>query len=174
MVADYIAEFVGFLVVIGVIWWKVVPPLRKAMRKQQDLVAKQVEEAKVASERLAEAERKYRDALTEARTEAAKIRDAARADALRIVEEMREQADREVERIRQRGEDDLVAQRRQVIRELRGRIGELAVDLAGELVADHLSDQQHRSATVDRLLDELEAMASSTTESTGSSAGEDS
>jgi F-type H+-transporting ATPase subunit b len=178
MVADYIAEFVGFLVVIGVIWWKVAPPVRKAMRRQQETIAKQVEDAKEAAERLAVAERKYRDALAEARTEAAKIRDAARADALRIVEEMREQADREVERIRQRGEEDLVAQRRQVIRDLRGRIGELAVELAGELVADHLSDQQHRAATVDRLLDELEAMAASTTESTspgtGSSAGKDS
>jgi ATP synthase F0 subunit b len=161
MVAEYISEFVAFVVVIAVLWWKVVPPLRKAMRKQQDIIAKQVEEAKEASERLAVADKKYRDALAEARTEAAKIRDAARADAQRILVEMREQADREVERIRQRGEDDLVAQRRQVIRELRGRIGELAVDLAGELVNEHLSTPQSRGATVDRLLDELEAMTAS-------------
>ena len=127
-------------------------------------MAKQVEDAKVAAEQLAEAERKYRDALAEARTEAAKIRDAARADAQRIVEEMREQADREVERIRQRGEEELVAQRRQVIRELRGRIAEHAVDLAGELVTEHLSGQRTGSATVDRLLDELDAMAAQTGE----------
>src|SRR6266581_3216450 len=102
--ADYIAEFVGFILVVGVLWWKVVPPVRKAMRRQQDTITQQVEEAKVASERLAEAERKYSDALAEARTEAAKIRDAARVDADRILVEMREQAEREVERIRQRGE----------------------------------------------------------------------
>lgn len=168
---DYIAELVAFVVVIAVLWWKVVPPVRAAMGRQKDAVAKQVEESKVAAERLATAERKYRDALAEARTEAAKIRDAARADAQRIVEEMREQADREVERIRQRGEEDLVAQRRQVIRELRGRIGELAVDLAGELVSEHLSGQEARVATVDRLLDELEAMAESTAGSTGGPAG---
>lgn len=157
--ADYISELVAFVIVIAVIWWKVVPPVRAAMGRQKAAVAKQVEESEAAAERLATAERKYRDALAEARTEAAKIRDGARADAQRIVEEMREQAEREVERIRQRGEEDLVAQRRQVIRELRGRIGELAVDLAGELVAEHLSGQQARVATVDRLLDELEAMA---------------
>ena len=57
MVVDYIAEFVAFIVVIVVIWWKVVPPLRTAMRKQQDTISKQVEEAKEASERLAAAER---------------------------------------------------------------------------------------------------------------------
>jgi ATP synthase F0 subunit b len=164
MVADYIAELVGFAVVVAFLWWKVVPPLRKAMRRQRDTVAQQVEDSKVAAERLAEAERKYRDALTEARTEAAKIRDAARADAIRIVDDMREQADREVERIRERGEAELVAQRRQVIRELRSRIGELAVDLAGELVTEHLSDPQRRSATVDRLLGELESMSATTEE----------
>lgn len=167
--ADYIAEFVGFLVVVAVIWWKVVPPVRAAMRRQKDIVAKQVEDAEIAAQRLAEAERKYRDALTEARTEAAKIRDAARADAIRIVDEMREQADREVARIRERGEAELVAQRRQVIRELRARIGELAVDLAGELVTEHLSDPQRRSATVDRLLDELDAMAATTDPTEGGS-----
>ncbi|HEX3784455.1 MAG TPA: F0F1 ATP synthase subunit B [Pseudonocardiaceae bacterium] len=166
MVATYISQLVGFALVVAVIWWKVVPPVRKAMRRQKDLIAKQVEDAEVAGARLAEAERKYRDALTEARTEAAKIRDAARADAIRIVEEMREQADREVERIRERGEAELVAQRRQVIRDLRSRIGELAVDLAGELVTEHLSDPQRRSATVDRLLDELESMAA-TSDATG-------
>lgn len=161
---EYIAELVGFIVVIVVIWWKVVPPVRKAMRQRQDLVAKQVEEAKAASERLAVAERKYRDAIADARTEAAKIRDAARADAQRILEEMREQADREVERVRQRGQEELVAQQRQVVRELRGRIAELAVELAGELVAEHLSGADRRSATVDRLLDELDAMAARTGE----------
>ncbi|HWE92320.1 MAG TPA: F0F1 ATP synthase subunit B [Pseudonocardiaceae bacterium] len=155
----YITEGVGFLLVVYVIWRKVVPPLGKAMRRQQDAIRKQVEDAKLASERLAEAERKYQDAIAEARTEAAKIRDAARVDADRIVVEMREQAEREVARIRQRGEEDLVSQRQQVARELRARIGELSVDLAGKLVTERLASDQQRSAAVDRLLDQLEAMA---------------
>jgi ATP synthase F0 subunit b len=166
-IAEYLASFVGFALIVYVGWRRVVPPLGKAMKRQQDLIRKQVEDAELASERLAAAEQKYQDAVAEARTEAAKIRDGARADAQRIVEEMREQAEREVARIRQRAEDDLVAQRQQVMRELRARIGELAVDMAGDLVHDHLSDPRHRSATVDRLLDELESMAA---ESTGGEA----
>jgi F-type H+-transporting ATPase subunit b len=162
-VAQYIGAFVGFLLIIYFAWRKVVPPVRTMMTQRQDAIRKQVEDAKLASERLAAAEQKYRDALADARTEAAKIRDAARADAQRIVVEMREQAEQEVERIRRRGEDDLVAQRQQVIRELRQRIGELAVDMAGELVSEHLSDQQQRSASVDHLLDELESMSASST-----------
>lgn len=168
--ADYIAEFVGFLIVIAVIWWKVVPPVRALMRRQQEAVAAQIEASKAAERRLAVANEKYRNALADARTEAAKIRDAAREDATRIIEEMRAQAEREVERIRQRGEEDLVAQRQRVIGELHRRIGELAVDLAGELVSEHLSDPRRRSATVDRLLDELTAMSGAAGPSTSSSA----
>jgi F-type H+-transporting ATPase subunit b len=162
-VFEYIGSLVGFLLIIYFAWRKIVPPVRKMMTQRQDAIRQQVSDAKLATERLAAAEKKYRDALAEARTEAAKIRDAARADAQRIVTEMRAHAEGEVERIRQRGEEDLVAQRQQVIRELRARIGELTVDLASELVSEHLSSQSSRSATVDRLLDELDAMASSTT-----------
>jgi len=163
--ADYIAELVGFIVVVAVIWWKVVPPLRTLMSRQREAVAAQIEASKAAEQRLALANEKYRNALADARTEAAKIRDAAREDATRIVEEMREQAEREVERIRQRGEEDLVAQRQRVIGELHRRIGELAVDLAGELVSEYLTDPTRRSTTVDRLLDELTAMAGPATSS---------
>jgi ATP synthase F0 subunit b len=169
-VAEYIGSLVGFLLIVWFAWRKVVPPVRKMMKTRQDAIAQQVEDAKQTSQRLAEAEQAYRDALAEARTEAAKIRDAARADAQRIVAEMRDHAQREVERIKQRGEDDLVAQRQQVLRELRGRIGELAVDMAGELVTEHLAGVDSRSASVDRLLDELESMAA--TESSSGAAGE--
>lgn len=155
----YIAELVAFVLILFVLWWKVLPPVRKMADERQELIRKQVEASKLASQRLAEAEKKYSDAMAEAHVEAAKIRDGARADAQRIVAEMREQADREVARIRQRGEDDLAQQRQQVIRELRSRIGELSVELAGQLVTEHLSAKTRQAATVDRLLDELEAMA---------------
>jgi ATP synthase F0 subunit b len=168
-VAEYIASFVAFLLIIYFVWRTVAPPVRKLMKQRQDAIRKQVEDARVTSERLAQAEQRYRDALADARTEAAKIRDAARADAQRIVAEMRDAAEAEVARIKQRGEEDLVAQRQQVIRELRTRIGQLSVDMAAELVTEHLSSSQQRSATVDRLLDELESMAA--TEQAESPAG---
>ncbi len=157
--AEWIGEFVGFIVVLYVLWRYVVPPVRKIMKSQQDLVARQVADGKKASERLAAAEKQYGEALAEARTEAAKIRDQARADGQRIVEEMRAQAEREIERIKQRGEEDLATQRQQVIRELRARIGRMSVESAGELVVRHVSTDTKRRATVDRFLDELETMA---------------
>jgi F-type H+-transporting ATPase subunit b len=159
--ATFFAELVIFLAVLWVIWRYVVPPVRRAMNQRQDMVRRQIEESKDASERLSAAERKYQEALDEARTEAAKIREGARAEAQRIKEEMRDQAEREVAGIRQRGEEQLATQREQVVRELRAEIGDLAVTLSERIVGESLADESRRSATVDRFLDELEAMPAS-------------
>ena len=168
----WIGELVGFVVILLALWRWVIPPLRRTVRTQQELITAQLKASEDAAAHLAEAERKYSDAVTEARVEAAKIRDGARADAQRIVVEMREQAEREVARIKQRGEDDLIQQRQQVIRELRARIGELSVDLAGRLVHEHLSAEANRAATVDLLLGELEQMSARDEATAGSGKGE--
>jgi len=57
-----------------------------------------------------------------------------------------------------RGEEQLATARQQVVNELRGQIGTLAVDLAGRVVGESLADDVRRRGTVDRFLDELDSM----------------
>jgi F-type H+-transporting ATPase subunit b len=151
-----IAELIAFVIILFVLWKYVVPPLSKSLQARQDMVQKQVEEAEEATRRLKAAEDRYEQALAEARTEAAKIRDTARADSEQIRVELREAADAEVERIRQRGEEQLISQREQVVRQLRGELGGLAVQLAEQLVGRELADEGAKRSTVDRFLVELD------------------
>jgi F-type H+-transporting ATPase subunit b len=157
--ATFFVELVIFLIVLGVIWRYVVPPVKRAMGERQEMVRRQIQESQQASKRLAYAQARYSEALAEARVEAAKIRESARADAQEIKDEMRRQAEQEVERIRQRGEEQLANQREQVVRELRGELGKLAVTLAGRIVGESVADDARRAGTVDRFLDELQGMA---------------
>ena len=157
--ATWISEVVGFLLILFVLWRYVVPRLRAAMNKQQETIREQLAEAEQAQQRLKEAQEAYDNAVTEARVDAAKIRDDARADAQAIEEEMRAQAEREVERIRQRGEEQLALQRQQLARELRTMVGQQAAELAARMVRSHLDDDANRGKTVDRFLDELDAMS---------------
>ncbi|MBV9160038.1 MAG: F0F1 ATP synthase subunit B [Pseudonocardiales bacterium] len=157
--ATFFVELVIFLVVLGVIWRYVVPPVKRAMGERQEMVRRQIQESQQASKRLAEAQARYSEALAQARVEAAKIREAARADAQEIKDEMRQQAEQEVARIRERGAEQLATQREQVVRELRGELGKLAVTLAGRIVGESVADDARRAGTVDRFLDELEGMA---------------
>ncbi|WP_160148889.1 F0F1 ATP synthase subunit B [Amycolatopsis alkalitolerans] len=170
--ARYVGTLVAFALIVGLIWWKIVPPVRKMMRARQETIRQQIEESKRADERLAEAERKYAGAVAEAKTEAAVIRDQARADALRIVDEMKARAQQEVERIKQRGEEHLAQQHQQIIRELRAEIGQAAAELAGRIVREHLAQAGNRTATVDRFLDELDETSARTDEAVPAGAGE--
>ena len=157
--ATFFVELMIFLIVLGVIWRYVVPPVKRAMAERQEMVRRQIEESQQARTQLQEAETRYAEALAEARVEAAKIREAARADAQEIKDEMRQQAEQEVARVRQRGEEQLATQRGQVVRELRSELGELAVTLAGRIVGESVADDARRAGTVDRFLDELHGMA---------------
>lgn len=157
--AEFIAELVGFALMVFVIWRYVVPLLRTMVKSRQDTVQVQVDEAEAAAERYREAESRLESAIADARSEAARIRDDARADSSRIKEELKEQAEREVERIRQRGEEQLVAQRDQVVRRLRGDLGGMSMNLAERLVVQSLSDEPSRSASVDDFLDRIEGLA---------------
>lgn len=168
--ATFFVELVIFLIVLAVLWRYAVPPVKRAMDERREMVRRQIEESQQASKRLTEAEARYSQALAEARVEAAKIRETARADAQEIKDEMREQAEQEVARIRERGEEQLAHQRDQIAREMRGELGKLAVMLAGRIVGESVADEARRAGTVDRFLDELQAMATPEDGSDGSNA----
>jgi F-type H+-transporting ATPase subunit b len=155
--ATFIAELIAFLIILWVLGKYVLPPLQKAMRDRQAMIKKQVEDAEAAQAQLAEAEKAYQNALNEARTEAAQIRENARAEAQRTVEELRTAAQEEQARIVARGEEQLAAQRSAIVRELRGEIGTLAVELAEKIVNQRLADDAQVSATVDAFLAGLES-----------------
>ena len=157
--ATFFVELVIFLIVLGVLWRYAVPPVKRAMDERREMVRRQIEESQQASKRLTEAEARYSQALAEARVEAAKIRETARADAQEIKDEMRQQAEQEVARIRERGEEQLAHQRDQIVREMRGELGKLAVTLAGRIVGESVADEARRAGTVNRFLDELQEMA---------------
>lgn len=156
--ATLIAELIGFVVIVFVLYRYVWPVIEPMMRARQDAIQQQVEDAEEARRKLEEAEKRFESAVAEARNEAARIRDDARADAQRIREELVEQAAREVERIKQRGEEQLAALREQVVRRMRAEIGTQSMQLAERIVVEFLSAEERRSSTVDRFLDDLDEL----------------
>jgi len=113
-----------------------------------------------AEERQAEANalfEQYKLQLAEARTEAARIRQEAAADAEGIRQDLLARAREESDRIIAAGKEQLTAERQTIVRELRGEIGTLAVDLASRIVGESLEEEARRKGTVERFLAELDA-----------------
>src|SRR3712207_6455259 len=137
----------------------VVPRFEQVFQARREAIEGGIERAEAMQAEAKAALEQYRAQLADARGEAAQIRDQARAEGQQILEELRTQAQEESARIVARGEEQLATARQQVVNELRGQIGALAVDLAGRVVGESLADEARRRGTVDRFLTELDGMA---------------
>jgi F-type H+-transporting ATPase subunit delta len=157
----FIGQLIGFALIVYIIWRYVVPPVRRLMANRQEAVRKQLDESASAEQRLEESKNAHQKAIEEAHAEAERVIAEARADAESIAEQLRKQADAEVERVKVQGQQHIQLLRAQLIRQLRQDLGTESVRRAGELVREHVSDRDNQSATVDRFLDDLDAMAPS-------------
>lgn len=158
-VGEIIIGLIAFAIVLFVVVKFVAPRFEQVFQARRAAIEGGIERAEAMQVEAKAALEQYRAQLAEARNEAAQIRDAARAEGQQILEELRTQAQEESARIVARGEEQLAGQRQQIVHELRGQIGTLAVDLAGRVVGESLADDARRSGTVDRFLDELDGMA---------------
>jgi ATP synthase F0 subunit b/ATP synthase F1 delta subunit len=159
--STFIGQLVGFAVIVWLVVRFVVPPVRKMMEDQQNAVRQQLADSAAAADRLAEASRAHEKAKEDAKAEAKRITEEAQSDAERIVEQLHAQADSEVERIKVQGTKQVELLRAQLIRQLRQDTGAESVRRAGELVRTFVGKPAQQSATVDRFLDDLDAMAPS-------------
>jgi F-type H+-transporting ATPase subunit b len=153
-------EFVLVLIIFLLLLWLmskyVVPMFEKSFEQRRDAIEGGIARAEAAQREAAALLRQYQQQLSEARTEAAQIRDGARAEGQRIVEEMRANAQAESDRIVSRGEQQLASQRSAIVRELRGELGGLAVDLSERIVGERLATDAAVRSTVDAFLADLE------------------
>jgi F-type H+-transporting ATPase subunit b len=156
---ELIVGVISFVILYFLYKRFVVPRLERMLAERQRTIEGGIERAEAMQAEAKAALERYQAQLAEARSEAAQIRDQARAEGQQILEELRRQAQEESARIVARGEEQLATSRQQVVNELRGQIGALAVDLAGRVVGESLADDARRSGTVDRFLAELDGMA---------------
>ncbi len=155
---ELIVGIISFVILYFLYKRIVVPRLERMLAERQRSIEGGIERAEAMQAEAKAALERYQAQLAEARSEAAQIRDQARAEGQQILEELRRQAQEESARIVARGEEQLATSRQQVVNELRGQIGALAVDLAGRVVGESLADDARRSGTVDRFLAELDGM----------------
>jgi ATP synthase F0 subunit b len=157
--STFIGQLAGFAVIVWLVWRYVVPPVRKLMVDRQNVVRQQLDDAATATARLAEAGEAHGKALADAKVEAQQVIEEARLDAERIAAQLRAQANVEVERIKVQGAKQVQLLRAQLARRLRQDLGQQSVRRAEELVRGHVADPARQAATVDRFLDDLDAMA---------------
>lgn len=157
--STFIGQLVGFAAIVFLVWRYVVPPVRRLMTARQQTVRQQLADSAAAADRLTESTTAHSKAVEAATAEAERVVEEAKTDATRITEQMRAQAEVEAERIKVQGARQVELLRTQLTRQLRLELGHESVRQARELVRSYVAEPAQRSATVDRFLDELDAMA---------------
>ena len=153
----FFVELIAFGIIVYILGKWVIPPINRAMQARQDAIRDDFAELDEAKAKAEAAENEYREQLVEARHEAAKIREQAREEGALIIAEMRETAQAESERILQLAHQQVEAERRQVVAQLRTEVGTMATTLAGRIGGESLEDDERRDRTVERFLSNLES-----------------
>ncbi len=154
---EIVVGTVAFAVLCVVLMKFVFPMMEKTFAARVDAIEGGIKRAEAAQAEANELLEQYRAQLSEARTEAARIRDEARADAEGIRQDVLAKAREESDRIIAAGRDQLAAQRESIVRDLRAEVGTLAVDLASKIVGESLADEARSRGTVDRFISDLGA-----------------
>jgi ATP synthase F0 subunit b/ATP synthase F1 delta subunit len=157
--STFIGQLLGFAAIVFLVVRYVVPPVRGLMANRQKAVRQQLDDADAAADRLTESTTAHSKAVEVAKSEGEQVVEEARSDAQRIMEQLHAQAGVDAERVKVQGDRQAELLRAQLTRQLRLELGHESVRQARELVRNYVSDAAQQSATVDRFLDELDAMA---------------
>lgn len=158
-VGEIIIGLIAFAILAFILIKFVWPAFEKSYAARAEAIEGGIARAEAAQREAKAALDKYNAQLAGARQEAAQIREDARAEGQKILDDMRAQAQTESERIVARGDEQLQAQRSQVVGELRQQVGALSVNLASRIVGESLQDDARTAATVERFLADLEKVA---------------
>ncbi|MCK2027069.1 MULTISPECIES: F0F1 ATP synthase subunit B [Microbacterium] len=154
---DIIWSGLWFLIILVVVWKVALPRLTKMLDERSAAIEGNIAKADEAQKQAEAALEEYTRQLAEARTEAGEIREAAREDGKKIIAEAKETAASEAARLTATAHSQIEAERQTALVSLRSEVGSLALDLAGGVVGETLSDDARAAAVVDRFLADLEA-----------------
>lgn len=152
----FVVELIAFVIVLAVLWRYVIPPVREAMDARQEIARQLVSDSTEAKQLLEEAHTAYETAMADARHRAAQVRAQAEEQRREIVDGASTEAEARVAEIITRGQAQLGAEQRQAIRQLKSELGNLAVDLAEQIVGEALANDQRQERLIERFLSSIE------------------
>jgi F-type H+-transporting ATPase subunit b len=150
-------EWLGLLIVVGIILWKRVPAFLGAMLDARAAaITKELDQAKALREEAQTLLVDYRQRAERAQSEAANILTESRAEAERFAAESREQLKAQLERRAKQAQDKIAQAEAQALSDIRALAADMAVEAAEKLIAARLDDKRS-SALVEGSIKDLSA-----------------
>ncbi len=145
-----IVQIIAFLIVFLTLNAWVYQPLLNMMETRKQKIAQGLEDARVAAEARADAEKQASKIISEAQTEASKIVAEATERADNAGKDVKATAEAEAAKARDAAIAEAEVERNRVLGDLRGQVASLAIAAANKLVGAALDENKQRA-----LLDEF-------------------
>lgn len=145
-----LVQIVNLLIVYTVVAKWVVGPIGGLLEKRREKIAQGLEDARVAAEARANAEKEADRIVKEAQAEAGKVVREATERAESAGKEVKAAADAEAAKAREAALAEAELERARILGELRGQVASLAIAAANKLVGEALDEKKQRA-----LLDEF-------------------
>jgi F-type H+-transporting ATPase subunit b len=157
---EIVVTVIGFAILLFIVSKFVVPAFEKTYEERSAAIEGGIAKAEAAQAEANAALESYKQQLTDARTEANRIREEARAEGAQILADLKEKAAAESARITEQAHVQIEAERQAAVASLRNEVGTLATALAGKIVGESLADDARSARVVDRFLSDLESQQS--------------
>ena len=140
-----VAQILNFILLILFLNGLMIKPMMQGLENRRLRIEESLENARKADERLGNVERDYQARLVEANAEAQKVRADTLQSAQAELDRLRKDAQADAERIKAQARIDALAERNQMLGELRTQVAALAMAAANKVVGDSLDAQRQQA-----------------------------
>jgi len=141
----FLVQLFNFLILAIILKVWAYDPIVKMLNERKQKIAQGLEDARVAAEARASAEKEAEKIIAAGQAEANKrVADAA-ARAEKAAADVRAAADEERKRILKSAEDDAALERNKVLSDLRGQVAALAIAAANKVVGEAIDEKRQRA-----------------------------
>ncbi|MGI9606595.1 MAG: F0F1 ATP synthase subunit B [Acidimicrobiales bacterium] len=144
----------AFLVLFGLMAWKLFPAVKGGMDARADKIREDLEAADKAKMDTAADQARYRAELDDAKTEASRIIDEARQQADSVRVDLQARAEADIAEMRLQAAADIEASKIGAINDLRGDVSDIALGAAEMVIGSNLDRSAH-SALIDDYINQV-------------------
>lgn len=140
-----IVQIIGFTIVLLTLNAWVYKPMLNMMETRKQKIAQGLEDARVAAEARADAEKQAAKIISEAQTEASKIVAEATERASSAGRDVKAAAEAEAAKARDAAMAEAEVERNRILGDLRGQVASLAIAAANKLVGEALDEKKQHA-----------------------------
>jgi F-type H+-transporting ATPase subunit b len=135
---------ISFILLVLLLWKVAYPQILKGMKKREDTIKQQLEEAQKTKKEAENLLEDYRRQLAEARSEAQKIINEGKSLGENMRKEIVQKAQEESNQIVKRAQEEIELQKQKAILELQEKIADLSIMAASKIINKSLNTEDNR------------------------------